>query len=86
MNALISWPHGRSQSEEPMLIIRRNLAIQLMENVLDDNFIPRQPLKGLITRWASSMSAEEGVCGLETWPHFTSHRLGSTWKKAKNKY
>ena len=86
VNALNSRAHGRRQSEESMITFRKNLAIQMMENVLDDQFVPRQPLRGPITRGASSVSSGEGVYGLEIRPHFTSHWLGSTWKRAKDKY
>ena len=58
----------------------------MMENVLDDQFVPRQPLRGPNTREASSVSAGEGIHGLETWPHFTSHWLRSTRKRVKDKY
>ena len=86
MNALNSCTCGRRQSEESMISFRKNSAIQMMEYDLDYQFVPRQPLKGPITRGASSVSAGEGVHGLETWPHFNSHWLRSTWKRAKDKY
>ena len=85
MNALNSRARGRRQSEESMISFRKNLEIQMMENVLDNHFVPRQPLRGPSTRWASSVSAGEGVHGLETRPHFTSHWLGSTWKRETDK-
>ncbi len=69
MNALNSRARGRRQSEESMLTFRKNLAIQRMENVLGDQFVPRKPLKGPITRGASSVSDGEGVHGLETQSH-----------------
>lgn len=40
-----------------------------MKNVLDDNLIPRQPLRGPIAREVSSMIAGKGVHSLETQPH-----------------
>ena len=76
----------KEASKESMISLRKNIAIQMMKNVLDDHFVPRQPLRGPIMRGASSVSAGEGMHGLGTWPHFTSHWLGSTWKRAKDKY
>ena len=86
MNVLNSHARGRRQSKESMISFRKNLAVQMMEYDLEYQCVPRQPLKGPITRGASSVSTGEGVNGLETWPHFTSHWLRSTWKRAKDKY
>ncbi len=86
MNAWNSCPGERRQSKEPMLIFMRISAVKMVKNVLDDIFIPKQPLRGPITRGVSSLSAEKGIHNLETQPHSTSDWLGSTWKKVKDKY
>ena len=78
MNVLNSCIHGRRQCEESLIHFRKNLAIQMMENFLDNQFVPMQPLRGPITRGASSVSAGEDIHCMETRQHFTSHWLGST--------
>ena len=86
VNALDTHGRAKGKVAESVLGFWKVMAIQMMENALDDQFVPRQTLRGPIMRGASSVSAGEGIHGLETRPHFTSHWLGSTWKRAKDKY
>jgi hypothetical protein len=58
----------------------------MLENNLDNELIHRSPIRARNTRARMSMSSGEGEHGLVNRPYFTSKWLGSSWKKAKDKY
>ena len=58
----------------------------MLENSLDDELTPRSPLTAMNMRARLSVYFGKGEHGLVNRPYFTSKWLGSSWKKAKDKY
>ena len=86
VNAVNSRARARGVEGDAGLDFRRNLAVQMLENNLDQGFNNRSPIRAKNTRARASISAGEGTHAIMNRPYFTSKWLGSSWKKAKDKY
>ena len=86
VNAVNSHARSRGVKGDAGLEFRRKLAVQMLENNLDNELIHRSPIRARNTRARLSVSSGEGEHGLVNRPYFTSKWLGSSWKKAKDKY
>ena len=87
VNAVNSRAHSKGVPAEPMLDFCRNLAVQMLENNLNELCrVPRSPVRAKMTRGRTSTTVEKGAHGLQHRPLKTSRWLGSTWKTAKDKY
>jgi len=58
----------------------------MLENNLDNELIHRSPFRARNMRARLSVSSGEDEHGLVNCPYFTGKWLGSSWKKAKDKY
>jgi hypothetical protein len=86
VNAVNSCGRARGLPADPTLDFRRELALQLMENHVGVDMIPRSPTRARATRARVSMHAEDGAHELMSRPYYTSKWLGSEWKQARQRF
>ena len=86
VNAVNSRARARGLAAEPTLDFRRELALQLLENHVGVDMIPRSPTRARPTRGRVSTHAQAGAHEILNRPFFTSKWLGSSWKPTRQRY